>query len=366
MADQDIDQSEAASPFKLQKAREKGQVAKSADLVSAIVFATAVVYLAWQGWNVARDQFRFDQAFFDYALNVATSGAGLVKLIDYAIRATFYLGAPFLLVLVIAAVVGNVVQSGVLFSLESLKFDLDRINPIEGFKRVWSLRTLFDGARAIGKFVVLVLVAYWSLTSLAPQFYSLSSLSAVGYTKTLIADLAEMGFKMALILGLIATLDLIYTRYEFMRKMRMSRRELKDEVKNREGDPRIRARLRQLRQEALKRSLALRDTKNADVILTNPTHYCIALRYEHGQMNSPVVIAKGTGKSVLIMRMVASRHRIPVVESPVLARKIFFETSVGNQIALDVFADVAKILVWVYAMRESANASNRIDPRRAQ
>lgn len=134
--------------------------------------------------------------------------------------------------------------------------------------------------------------------------------------------------------------------------MRMSRRELTDEAKNRDGDPRIRARMRELRNEMRKRSQSLQQTKNADVLLTNPTHIAIALRYVHGEMESPQVVAKGAGHLAAAMRQMAARHHIPVVQSPSLARKLFKELDVEHYVPPRMFAEVARIIVWVFAMRE--------------
>ena len=135
--------------------------------------------------------------------------------------------------------------------------------------------------------------------------------------------------------------------------MRISHRELKDELKHREGDPRIRARLRELRRELLKRSMALRNTRNADVVITNPTHVAVALRYVHGEMASPQLLAKGAGAVATAIRRIAARHGIPVVQNPSLARKLFHELAVDQAVPPALYAPVARILVWVFAMRDA-------------
>jgi flagellar biosynthetic protein FlhB len=138
--------------------------------------------------------------------------------------------------------------------------------------------------------------------------------------------------------------------------MRMSRRDVKDEHKNREGDPRIRYRLRELRREALRRSVAARKTSTADVLLTNPTHVAVALRYVHGEMSSPQLVAKGAGVLAAGMRKIAARHRIPVVQNPPLARQLFRELEVDQHVPPELYSQVARILVWVFAMRDAQRA----------
>lgn len=359
MAEQDLDRNEAATPYKLQKARERGQTAKSTDVVAAVVFAVAVVYLTWRGFGAVANQFRFDQAVLIHAGRMDASGAGLWPIIERSLRAAMALCAPFFAALMLAAVVGNMMQTGPILSFDPVKMDFDRINPVNGLKKLFSMRVLFDAARALVKLALLTLVAALGLKALVGQFYALASLSAVGYLHVLLDDLGSVGLKMALVLGLIALLDLMYTRREFAKKMRMSQRELKDEAKHREGDPRIRARLRELRREMLKRSQALRQTRNADVLITNPTHIAVALKYEHGRMASPQLLAKGAGHMAAAMREIAARHRIPVVQNPALARRIYKELPVDHPVPPELYAQVARIIVWVFAMRKQRQ------PRRA-
>lgn len=352
MAEQDLDRNQAATPYKLQRARERGQSAKSQDAVSALVFGVAVVYLTWRGFEAVSNQFRFDMALLIHAGRMDASGAGLWPLIEHAIRAAFALAGPFLAAIMLAAVTGNIMQTGPILSFEPVKIDFDRINPVNGLKKIFSMRVLFDTARALIKLALLGVVSFIGLEALTGQFYALASLSAIGYLHLLLDDLASVGLKMSLVLGLIALVDLIYSRREFAKKMQMSHRELKDEVKHREGDPRIRARMRELRREMLKRSLALHQTRNADVLITNPTHIAVALKYEHGKMVSPQLVAKGSGQVAVAMREIAARHRIPVVQNPALARRIFRELPVDRAVPPELYGQVARIIVWVFAMRE--------------
>lgn len=353
MADQDMDKSQPATPYKLQKAREQGQVAKSRDLVTAITFTAAMVFLTSQGWDTWRRLFQIDRLILAQVGNVDDTQPAMWHLIDEMVRAAIELGMPFLATLVISAIVGNLLQTGPLLALEPIKPTLERVNPIQGFKKIFSLRTLFDGARAILKLVLLGLVAYFSLKNLAPQFYHLASLPAPRFVQALLDDFASLGLKMAAMLFFIAILDFLYTRREFNKKMRMSRKELKDEHKNREGDPRIRGRLRKLRQEMLKRSRALSNTKNADVLITNPTHVAVALRYVHGEMESPQLVAKGAGALAAVMRKIAAKHSIPVVQNRALARALFQSLDVDRSVPPALYADVARIIVWVFAMRKT-------------
>ena len=358
MAEQDLDRSEAATPYKLQKAQEQGQAARSMDVVAAVVFTSAMAYVAWQGWQATISTL----SVLRLVLQQAATADPATTLWPVMLPLLMELSAvilPFMLILMGAAVLATLTQTGVIVSLEPVKFDFNRINPATGLKRLFSLRTLFDGGRACLKLAVLLLAAALALKGLLPQFHALPAMPPAEFLRLLVQDTGDLGLKMALILCLIGALDIAYTRREFGQKMRMSRRELKDEFKNREGDPRIRARLRELRREVLKRSLALRNTRTADVLLANPTHYAVALRYVHGEMDAPRMVAKGAGQVAAAMREIAYRHHIPVVRNPALARGLFREMDIDQTVPPAFHPEVARIIVWVLAMREQRHASPR-------
>lgn len=357
MADQDVDRSEAATPFKLKKAQERGQTARSADFVAAAVFAAGMVFVAWQGWEATSALLRLCRYALEQADSSGLHTGGLWPLMASLLAQAGGVLLPFLFVLPLAAALASMAQTGPVLAFEPLKIDFERVSPATGLKRVFSLRTLFDAARACVKLVVLALTAWLALRGLLPQFHAVAGQSPLNFLQLLIGDTADLGLKMAVALGLVACADMLFTRREFGHKMRMSRRELKDEFKNREGDPRIRARLRDLRREMLKRSLALRNTRNADVVLTNPTHYAVALRYVHGEMDAPKVIAKGAGQLAAAMREIASRHRVAVVQNAPLARRLFREADIDQYIPVALHPQVARIIVWVFAMREQRKAA---------
>jgi flagellar biosynthesis protein FlhB len=353
MADQDLDRSEAATPFKLQKAREKGQTPRSVDVVGCAVFLAGVSWLLWQGLDTWRALLRVAQLPLHRALQPELGVPALWSLVEELASGAMTALWPLLAALLLAAIVASIAQTGMVFSFEPLRLDFSRLDPAQGAKRIFSLRTLFDGARACVKLVVLSGAAALALAALLPQFAALSAVSAAEFTRVLVDDVASLGLRIALALAVVACVDLAFTRREFGHRMRMSRRELKDEYRNREGDPRIRSRLRELRRELLKRSLALRNTRDADVVLTNPTHYAVALRYVHGEMDAPRVVAKGAGQLAAAMREIAARHRVVVVQNPPLARRLFREAPLDASLPASFHAEVARIIVWVLAMRRA-------------
>lgn len=359
MTEQDIDRSEEATPFKLQKARDEGQTARSADAASCAVFLAAMLCLAWHGLDTAAALLRLCRSALVQLPELDAGGPALWVLAERLGSDAAGVLILFFVLLPVAAVLAGVAQTGMVFSFAPLHMDFQRVNPASGLKRIFSRRTLYETARACVKLVVLCGAAALALAALLPQFHALSALSPAAFLHTLHADLASLGWKMAVALAVIAAADMLYTRREFGRKMRMSRRELKDEYKNREGDPRIRSRLRGLRSEMLQRSRSLQNTRHADVVLTNPTHYAVALRYAHGEMDAPRLVAKGAGQLAAAMREIAARHRVVVVQNPPLTRRLFREVDLDGTLPASFHAEVARIIVWVLAMRQQRAAAER-------
>jgi flagellar biosynthetic protein FlhB len=187
---------------------------------------------------------------------------------------------------------------------------------------------------------------------LVPGLVGLPLASPKIYMSVLLKLAGGLLVKLVLAMLAVALLDLVFTRWEFAKRMRMSKREIKDENKNREGDPRIRARIRELRKDMLKRSRSLAQVPSADVLITNPTHIAVAISYKHGSGMGPQVVAKGAGDLAAAMRKLASRHNIPVVQNRPLARSLYREVDYSGHVPEKYYPQVAKIMVWVFAMRK--------------
>ena len=351
---QDMDRSEAASPYKLKKAREQGQVAKSNDVISVVAFMAAISYVSWGGWNAIKKQFYFDHALLAQAGRIDLDSSTFWHLANHIAEHFILLTGPFFVVLAVAAIAGNLIQTGVIFSFDPIAPQWERLNPVSGFKRIFAMKTLFDAFKIFLKMVFLVMAVYYTLKDiLHRQFYVFASLSPSGFVKAIVDDCVALGMKMGMILIVIAAIDLIFTKRQFAKKMQMSKRDIKEEVKQRDGHPRIRARLRKLRREMVKRSQSVRNTSKADVLITNPTHVAVALRYVHGDMESPQLVAKGTGILAAVMRRIAAKHHTPVVQNRLLARRIFHEMENEQHVPPNLYRDVARIIVWVFAMKKA-------------
>jgi flagellar biosynthetic protein FlhB len=359
MAEKDADNSESATPYKLEEARKKGTVAKSVDFISVAAMAVLVGALYANGWDAVKQSVRLMQTTLIQGMKTNWGADWIANWTSQLLITTLHILSPLFLSLVIAAILVGLFQTGVIFTVKPLKPDLNRISPMAGIKRIFSLRTIYESIKSVIKIVVLGAVTYFAIVDLIPGLLKLSSLDSKGYLQSLIKLTGGILVKIIIVLIIIAVIDFTYTRWEFAKRMRMSKRDVKDESKQREGDPRIRQRIRELQREVLKRSKAARQVSSADVLITNPTHIAVALRYQHGDASAPQVTAKGAGELARKMRLTASRHNVPIVQNRELARILFKEVDFEGYVPEKLYPQLAKIMVWVYAMREARYAKGR-------
>lgn len=357
MSQQDVDRNEEATPFKLDDARQRGSVAKSVDLISFVVLSTATVGL----FSLVTPALNEMAHLLAGGLGNSWRAINLPNEINSLLADSLLMGltilAPLLLFLVVSVVVVNLIYSGPVFSAVPLKPDLTRLNPIAGFKKLLSLKVVFEAIKSVLKIAAISVVAYLAIKSILPGAGQLFGVSVKGFLVTLVENGAGLAAKLCAVLALFALIDLIYSHWDFKRTLRMSQREIHDEVKHREGDPRIKARLRELRLEFLQRTRAVAKVPEADVLIINPTHLAVALRYEHGTSPAPKLLAKGAGTMARQMRDLASKAGVPIVQNPPLARALFKEVEQDSYIPEKWYPQVAKILVWVQNARRTRDAA---------
>ena len=352
MAEQEQNRSEAATPHKIEEAKKKGSVAKSMEVNSLMAIVALLIVLYGWGWQMVTRQLSINQRLLSQAHQVNFELSHFMTWLNTAFIQTLYGLIPLFCVLIVIGIMANVAQTGPIFTLFPLKPDLDRINPIAGFKRIFTWKLVMEAIKSVIKLTLFGTVLYFAIKHLLPDLMRLMDASPAGYGHTIIAQVSAIIFKLACVMALIALIDFMYTRWDYGNKLKMSRREVKEEVKRRDGDPRVRARIRELQRETLKRSKALGKVKDADVLITNPTHLAVAVKYVRGEMNAPQVLAKGAGELAGLMRGIARNHKIPVVENKKLARALFTQVDFDGPVPEPLYPDVARLLVWIYAMRE--------------
>jgi flagellar biosynthesis protein FlhB len=343
MAEKEQNRTEQATPFKLEEARKQGQVAKSLDFNTLLMvwglLGLAAIWGAsgWQQLGTLWRELFINSA--DLSLDMNAGAGWLGELIGSFLT----LLMPVLVVGAVLAVLANFIQTGPIFSFKPLKPKGERINPVAGFKRVFSKKMLFEAFKSLLKLAILGGVSVAFFFALWPQLPAAES-ADTGLVQQWFGDNAiALLFRLGLALVLIGLLDLFYTRHKYKQDMMMSRRELKEEVKRREGDPQIRAKLRELQRENLKQAASVKRVPEADVLITNPEHLAIALRYERGTMSAPTLLAKGADSWAAEMRELARRHGVPIYQRKALARQLFRSGQLGAPIPSEAYVDVARI-----------------------
>lgn len=350
--EQDQDRTEQATPFKLKEARKRGQVSKSLEVNSLIMLFVALAVSYFVAESVIQSGLTLSQKLLADAHLVNLEGPAPVAFFAYIFESTTSIFWPFVLALVIAAIGANMFQTGPVFSFHPLKPDVSRINPVTGFKRLFSKKMLFESIKTVVKMAVYGFAVYLAIVALLPALMGLLDTPTEVYPALLVGMGQGLAAKLLLLILLIAMIDLVYTRWDYSQQMRMSHRDVKEETKRREGDPQVRSKRRQLQREAASRAGAVRKVPEADVLITNPTHIAIALKYDRDSMVVPQLIAKGAGDLAVKMKKVAYRSGVSVVENKPLARELFRKTGIDEGVPESLFPVVAKILAWVYMQRQ--------------
>ena len=352
MEQEEQDRTEPATPYKLNEARKRGQVAKSTEFNSLIVLTVMLIFILLGGARAVEGFLRIAAGAISQAHGILVEPASAIALSSLVFGALVEVFGPLLLFVLAAAALGNFAQTGPVFSFHPVKPDFQRINPMTGLKRIFSVRLLYEAAKTLLKIALFGTVVTLFVRHVLPQMYALVDVPAKSYGAILLDIATRLMFAMLMVVVVIAILDLIYTRWEFQRKMRMSRRELKDEIKRREGDPRIRARLRELQREVVKRAGSIRKVPDADVIITNPTRLAVALQYDPENMRAPIVVAKGAGLMADSIRVVGRTNGVPLAEDRALTQSIFQRIGIGEPIHQSHFEAAARIIVWAFTLRD--------------
>lgn len=347
MAGSDQTKTEQPTPFRLQEARERGQVPRSAELTGVLVTIVFAVAFAASAHTVAASLANAVRRLLLMSGNAPAPSAGLAHWLWGAFQPVWQALLPVLLAVLVAAVLANLIQTGPVFSTAPLKPDFNRLNPAEGAKRIFSLRVLWELFKLALKLALLAGLAWMLAPGLGHRVAAAAFSSPSDLGLLLRSTFVQVTAWILLVLALAALLDLLFTRREYIRKLRMSRSDIKDEAKRREGDPDVRHKRRRLIAELLKQSRSMRRVPEADILLTNPTHLAVAMRYRPATMRAPVVLSKGAGAAAAHMRRLAARHGVPCLRSPELARALFRECRVDQAVPDHLYGRLAPVYRWL-------------------
>ena len=343
MAQEDQDKTEQPTSFRLEEARKKGEVAKSTDAVGVAVMVAFAVTVAMTAGQVSGSLLLATRRMIALAGSGPVFNTELVHWVGRVYAPVWQALSPLLLAIVVVAVVANVFQTRPIFTSHPISPDFKRLNPANTVKRLFSLRTFWELGKLIVKMSLLAGLCVVAASHAQTMAVAVASSVPRDFPALMLAGFIKTSIYVLLVLALMALVDLIFTRRDFLRRMRMSRRELRDEFKRRDGDPDVKSKQKKLIRDLLKKARAVSKAAEADVILTNPTHVAVALQYRPQAMRAPRVLAMGAGFLSQRIRQVASRAGVPIVRSPVLARALYRECDIDGSVPEHLYADLVPI-----------------------
>lgn len=345
------DKSEEPTGKRLEEARKKGQIARSRELNTVAITLTGAFALLMYGGEMGDALLGIMRNSFSLPREVLMDDGSMAQYLMAAGKAAVQLMQPFIIILLIASILGPISLGGWLFSMEALAPKFSRMDPLAGLKRMFSFKALAELLKALAKFVVILMVALAVLSSDTDDILAMAnepieqaimhSLQIVGWSALWLAS--------GLIL--IAGVDVPFQLWDSKQKLKMTKQEVRDEYKDSEGKPEVKGKIRQLQREMAERRM-MQSVPQADVVITNPTHFAVALKYDPASGNAPVLLAKGGDFLALKIREIAKEHQVTMLESPALARAVFYSTEVEAEIPAGLYLAVAQVLAYVYQLRQ--------------
>lgn len=352
MTQQDFDKTEQATPHKLREGRKKGQVAKSVDLAHIIVLVSFFLAMLALWPTMSRSGRALVEAIVRGGMDIEMTIPSISAFASDVAWSSIGLVLPLLIVLIIAAIVGHALQTKFMISMHPIKPDFNRLNPAQGFKKLFNRKTLFDLGKTVLRLLLLAALIGIGGPRLVTWLNGGATLGLQNVDDWVVALVVQVMLLVVLAMTPVVLIDWIFSKRYFAHQMKMSRREVKDELKRHEGSPEIRSKRRELQRELRKKITSLRAVKDADVIITNPVHVAVALRYVRFQMVAPVVVAVGEGELASTVRRIGRQWGKPILRRPALARKLAKHGTTGQPIPAATYEQVAEVYRWLYQEQE--------------
>ena len=356
------EKTESATPKRLEEARKRGEIPRSRDLSAAAVLMAGGVALSFLGQNVAGDLFGMMRSALSLSRDQALDPTHMLPALSSAAFDALSTCLPIYGLIMLAALLAPLMLGGWSFSTEALMPKFNRLNPLEGMKRMFSGRSIVELLKALGKFAIVAVVAVYVLRN------DMAALLGLGTEPPAIAiahaiKLCGSGLiSVSAGLLLIAGIDVPYQLWQYAKQLKMTKEEVRREMKEMEGSPEMKGRIRQMQQE-MARGRMMQDVPKADVIVTNPTHFAVALRYDERGMRAPIVVAKGADVIAARIREIAGENAVPIFEAPPLARMLYRNVDIGHEIPANLYVAVAQILSYIFQLKASKQAGYPPPPK---
>ncbi|MEJ5261735.1 MAG: flagellar biosynthesis protein FlhB [Ignavibacterium sp.] len=345
------EKTEQPSSKKLEDARKKGQVAKSIEVNSLAIVVTGLITIFFLQSYIGQRVSSFSINIFN-SLDVLPNKLSLLPNLAFDWFMFFFsVMAPIMTAILIVGLASNIAQVGFKLSPEALQPKFSKLNPVSGIKRIFSSRSVVEILKTVLKFFVIALFTYLILSDLIIASAYLDNLNPSEIIIFMLDNAFSLLWKIALLYAVIAAIDFVYQRYKFRKDMMMTKQEVKEEMKQLEGDPTVKGRIRKMQMQAAQQRM-MANLPTADVVITNPTHYAVALKYDMTKDSAPEVIAKGVDLLAQRIKKVAAEHNIPLHEDRELARALYKMCDVGDKIPPSLFKAVAQVLAYVYSLKK--------------
>lgn len=354
------EKTEAPTAKKLNDARKEGQVAKSKEIITALMLLALFVVIKFYIGNLGQQMIECFSEFYDLFGKIISNSEYGMRMVDatgvvsLGLTTVLNMIVPFIALAVVIAILGNALQQKWMVTTKPLQPKLSKISPISGLKRMFNVKQLFEVGKSVAMIAVMSYVIYTTVKDklgVLYTFYNISLYEALEVVGDIIVDL---GIKISAVFLVIGFVDLIYQRHKFKEDMKMTKQEVKDEFKNTEGDPQVKGQIRRRMQQVSRRRM-MEALPQADVVITNPTHFAVALKYEANKGQAPVVIAKGADYLAFDIKAKAKEYGIEIVENKPLARILYNNVEIGAQIPPELYQAVAEVLAFVYSLKNNYN-----------
>lgn len=348
------EKTEKPTPKKREETRNKGEVAKSRELSSVVVlFSGLFVMVIFGSFMLSKIHELMKGIFSNPTINDQTVSS-VIEFIQQLIISFLVIIGPLLAAVFIGAVLSNVMQVGFMFSGELIKPKLSKLNPMKGLKRLVSMQSLMELAKSIVKLIIIGITAYLTIKQEMDNVSMLGELEIGAIFQYIFSIYYRILLRCSIAMVVLALIDYGFQKYEFEKRIKMSKQEIKDEYKKTDGDPLVKSRIKTIQMEMARKRM-MQAVPEADVIITNPTHYAVALKYDSLNMNAPKLVAKGAGEIAGRIKSLAAKHNVPVLENKELARNIYKLVEIGSEIPTDLYQAVAEVLAYIYKLKGKYN-----------
>ncbi|MGB9096983.1 flagellar biosynthesis protein FlhB [Erwinia sp.] len=348
--DSEEEKTESATPHRIEKAREEGQIPRSRELTSVLMLVAGLSILWVTGASMARKVGALLADGLKFNHSVVSDTSQMLHLLGNLVQQGIFSLIPMMGGLVLVAIAAPMLLGGVVISGKAIKFDVGKMNPIKGIGKLFSGQTAAELLKSVLKAILVGCVTWLYISHHWPDMLRLISESPYNALANSLNMIAMCSVLVVFGLSPMVLFDVFWQLYSYFKNLRMTHQDIRDEHKQQEGDPHVKGRIRQQMRAAARRRM-MADVPKADVIVTNPTHYSVALQYDERKMSAPKVVAKGAGDIALRIRELGKEHRIPILEAPPLARALYRHSEIGQHIPGTLYAAVAEVLAWVWQLR---------------